>query len=142
MLLSPQNILINLIFIGYLASSAFVLASHKGNETDRLALLNFKRKVTNDPFGILGNWNKSVHFCNWFGVTCSARRHPERVSRLDLYSYKLEGSISPHLGNLSFLRILMLHNNSFMDGIPSELGYLRRLQFLYLHNVSFGSHLV
>ncbi|KAH9769854.1 transcription factor MAMYB [Citrus sinensis] len=40
-----------------------------GNETDRLALLEFKSKITHDPLGALGSWNESIHFCQWHGVT-------------------------------------------------------------------------
>ncbi|XP_059627079.1 probable LRR receptor-like serine/threonine-protein kinase At3g47570 [Cornus florida] len=105
-----------------------------GNETDRLALLEFKAKITNDPLQALGSWNETVHFCQWHGVTCS-RRH-QRVTMLELQSRKLAGSISPHVGNLSFLRILHLQNNSFNHVIPPELGRLKRLQYLRLHNNS------
>ncbi|ESR49727.1 hypothetical protein CICLE_v10033505mg [Citrus x clementina] len=97
------------------------------NETDRLALLQFKSKITHDPLGALGSWNASIHFCNWYGVTCS-RRHQQRVTILDLGSLKLAGSITPHIGNLTFLKVLNLENNSFTHEIPSEIGRLRRLQ--------------
>ncbi|KAL7185001.1 hypothetical protein ACSBR2_027026 [Camellia fascicularis] len=103
-----------------------------GNETDRLALLDFKSKVTDDPLGILTSWNESIHFCQWHGVTCSA----DRVTMLDLQSQNLAGSISPHIGNLSFLTVLQLYNNSFTEEIPPEIGNLQRLQILRLHNNS------
>ena len=70
------------------------------NETDRLALLEFKAKITQDPFGLMTSWNDSIHFCQWKGVTCSHRH--QRITVLDLQSSKLVGSISPHVGNLSF----------------------------------------
>ncbi|XP_050283145.1 probable LRR receptor-like serine/threonine-protein kinase At3g47570 [Quercus robur] len=101
------------------------------NETDRLALLEFKAKITDDPLQVLSSWNDSIHFCQWRGVTCG-RRH-QRVIKLDLRSSKLVGSISPHVGNLSFLKNLILQNNSFHDEIPSEIDRLRRLQILYLY---------
>ncbi|XP_057815506.2 putative leucine-rich repeat receptor-like serine/threonine-protein kinase At2g24130 isoform X2 [Cryptomeria japonica] len=44
----------------------------------------------------------------------------------------LEGPISPFLGNLSFLRVLYLWNNSFEGQIPSQLGRLFRLRKLNL----------
>ena len=102
------------------------------NETDRLALLEFKAKITHDPFGVFSSWNDSIHFCQWRGVTCG-RRH-QRVTALDLQSLKLVGSISPHIGNLSFLRNISLQNNSFYNEIPSEIGRLFRLQSLSLFN--------
>ncbi|CAL1363814.1 unnamed protein product [Linum trigynum] len=105
------------------------------NETDRMALLEFKSMITGDPWGALSSWNDSTHFCKWYGVSCS-RRHTGRVTILNIPSNELSGSISPHMGNLSFLTGLALYNNSFSGGIPPEIGRLRRLQYLGLHNNS------
>ncbi|KAK2632683.1 hypothetical protein EUGRSUZ_L01229, partial [Eucalyptus grandis] len=104
------------------------------NETDRFALLAFKVEITNDPFGRLNSWNDSTDFCQWYGVTCNRQHH--RVTVLDLHSQGLSGSISPHIGNLSFLRKLWLQNNSFSLEIPTEIGRLHQLQMLYLSNNS------
>ncbi|XP_050385345.1 putative receptor-like protein kinase At3g47110 [Argentina anserina] len=106
---------------------------HQGNETDRLALLAFKAQILHDPNRVTSSWNESLHFCQWHGVTCS-RLHHQRVTKLDLNSSALVGSISPHVGNLSFLRVLNLANNSFTHQIPPQIGYLHRLQVLYLNN--------
>ncbi|XP_058219483.1 probable LRR receptor-like serine/threonine-protein kinase At3g47570 isoform X2 [Rhododendron vialii] len=105
---------------------------HGGNETDRLALLAFKAEITGDPLGTLNSWNESVHFCQWAGVTCG-RRH-QRVTQLNLTNCKLTGSISPHIGNLSFLMNLRLDNNSLSHNIPQQIGHLRRLTFMSLYN--------
>ncbi|XP_050226817.1 putative receptor-like protein kinase At3g47110 [Mercurialis annua] len=105
-----------------------------GTDTDRLALLEFRNKISVDPFGAVSSWNDTIHFCLWYGVKCS-RRH-ERVTVLDLNSLQLQGTISPHIGNLSFLKILDLKNNSFTRSIPPEIGRLGRLQTLYLYNNS------
>ncbi|KAH9703921.1 putative LRR receptor-like serine/threonine-protein kinase [Citrus sinensis] len=110
------------------------LVAGTGNETDRVALLEFKSKSTYDPVGVLGTWNESIHFCKWYGVTCS-RRH-QRVTLLDLRSLKLAGSVSHFIGNLSFLKQLYLQVNSFTHEIPSEIGGLRRLKVLALNNNS------
>ena len=72
------------------------------NETNRLGLLAFKAKITDDPLQVMSSWNDSIHFCQWRGVTCG-RRH-QRVVVLDLQTSKLVGSISPHVGNLSLDR--------------------------------------
>ncbi|XP_048231437.1 probable LRR receptor-like serine/threonine-protein kinase At3g47570 isoform X1 [Ricinus communis] len=121
--------------------SSFTLAACviNGNLTDRLALLDFKAKITDDPLGFMPLWNDSTHFCQWYGVTCS-RRH-QRVAILNLRSLQLAGSISPHIGNLSFLRDLYLQNNSFSHGIPPEVGRLRRLQRLRLSNNSLTGNI-
>ncbi|KAG2663695.1 hypothetical protein I3760_16G045300 [Carya illinoinensis] len=111
-----------------------------GNETDRLTLLDFKAKITHDPIGFLSSWNDSIHFCSWQGVTCG-RKHHDRVTKLDVQSQNLGGSISPQVGNLSFLRALILLNNSFIHIIPPELGRLRRLQILDLSNNSISGQI-
>lgn len=39
-----------------------------------LALLKFRERVVNDPFGALANWNDDVGVvnpCSWNGVECS-----------------------------------------------------------------------
>ncbi|KAL5720183.1 non-specific serine/threonine protein kinase [Ranunculus cassubicifolius] len=104
------------------------------NETDRLALLEFKAGISHDPYNAMSSWNLSRPFCQWEGVTCSSR-HP-RVTVLNLDSMGLVGSISPHIGNLSFLRTLSLGYNSFHGGIPEEIGRLFRLENIRLTNNS------
>ncbi|XP_058070342.1 probable LRR receptor-like serine/threonine-protein kinase At3g47570 [Magnolia sinica] len=101
------------------------------NETDRLALISFKDLISNDPLQFLSSWNSSFHFCNWKGVTCG-RRHPQRVTALNLGSHGLVGPISPHISNLTFLRTINLSTNSFQGEIPREIGKLFRLQDLDL----------
>ncbi|CAL5322642.1 unnamed protein product [Camellia sinensis] len=106
-----------------------------GNETDRLALLTFKTKITEDPHGVVNSWNNSYHFCEWKGVRCG--HWHKRVTIIDLQSRDLVGSLSPHIGNLSFLHELRLNNNTFRGEIPAEIGNLFRLQKLNLSISNF-----
>ncbi|KAJ8765544.1 hypothetical protein K2173_014666 [Erythroxylum novogranatense] len=101
-----------------------------GNETDRLSLLAIKHQIGHDPFGRLKSWNESSHFCHWLGVTCG-RKH-QRVVKLNFTAWKLTGRLAPDIGNMSFLRVINLQNNSLSDRIPPELGLLFRLQMLRL----------
>ncbi|GJS42034.1 leucine-rich repeat protein [Tanacetum coccineum] len=117
-------------------TSATVSASYGGNETDYHALLSFKSMITHDPNKVLTSWNRSFHFCDWSGILCG-KRH-KRVTALRLESQGLEGSLSPYVGNLSFLRKFDLWNNSFQGTIPHELGRLSRLRHLYLSRNKFG----
>ncbi|KAB2063998.1 hypothetical protein ES319_A10G258600v1, partial [Gossypium barbadense] len=107
-----------------------------GNETDQQVLLQFKVKIIGDQ---LRSWNSSIHFCQWLGVTCG-RKH-QRVTRLELQFQKLSGSLSPYIGNLSFLRELNLSGNNFRDDIPQEIGGLRRLETLSLINNSLSGEI-
>ncbi|PIA60096.1 hypothetical protein AQUCO_00400764v1 [Aquilegia coerulea] len=110
-------------------------ANTLGNETDRLALLAMRSLITQDPLKVMTSWNDSHHFCEWEGVACS-RRH-QRVAALNLQSKGLVGSISSHVGNLSFLRRLALFNNRFHGEFPQEVGYLFRLEYVAVTNNSF-----
>ncbi|KAH9616441.1 hypothetical protein KSS87_009411, partial [Heliosperma pusillum] len=100
------------------------------NETDKQALLDIKALITNDPSRVLSSWNDSMPVCNWYGVQCGLKH--ARVTLLDLNSSQLTGTISPSIGNLSFLSILNLQNNSFGGTIPPQIGGLYRLWFLSL----------
>ncbi|KAL4599965.1 hypothetical protein ACB092_11G164500 [Castanea dentata] len=126
-----------LLFL-FLSISKFSLATTLSNETDKLALLQFKSHI-DSPLNVLASWNDSFQFCHWVGVTCGNKH--QRVIGLDLKNNKLVGTISPHIGNLSFLRSLNLASNSFHGGIPSEIGYLTKLGYLNLINLSHCSNL-
>ncbi|KAL3751223.1 hypothetical protein ACJRO7_012101 [Eucalyptus globulus] len=125
----------------FLATFALHLdrGSSATNETDKLSLLAFRFSITEDPFGVLRSWNDSVHFCKWYGVACSLRR--QRVTGLDLQSKNLSGSISPHIGNLSFLRELNLRNNNFGGEIPTQAGQLGRLRIFFVDNNSLAGEI-
>ncbi|XP_030548849.2 probable LRR receptor-like serine/threonine-protein kinase At3g47570 [Rhodamnia argentea] len=107
-----------------------ILVSSGNNVTDKLALLAFKAAITEDPFGALNSWNHTADHCQWYGVTCGRLHH--RVTGLDLQALELSGSISEHIGNLSFLRVLILNNNSFHHAIPQQVGHLHSLRVLRL----------
>ncbi|KAF8026927.1 hypothetical protein BT93_F3422 [Corymbia citriodora subsp. variegata] len=122
------------LLLGIALAFCFNQISSTTNETDRLALLTFKAGIAGDPFGVLNSWNNSIGLCEWYGVTCG-RRH-RRVTVLDLSSQGLSGSISPRIGNLSFVRKIRLQNNSLDHEIPPQVGQLRHLRVLRLDNNS------
>ncbi|KAJ8770211.1 hypothetical protein K2173_011552 [Erythroxylum novogranatense] len=98
-------------------------ANSLGNETDRIALLQFRSGITSDPFGI----------------TCG-RRH-KRVTSLNITGQNLVGAISPYIGNLSFLRTLKLFDNSFTGEIPQKVGNLLWLRYLDLGKNILGGYI-
>ncbi|XP_015697759.1 LRR receptor-like serine/threonine-protein kinase EFR [Oryza brachyantha] len=102
-------------------------------ETDRLSLLDFKNAISLDPQQALLSWNDSIQFCSWEGVFCRAKT-PNRVISLNLTDRGLVGKISPSLGNLTFLKHLILPENAFTGQIPASLGHLHHLQTLSLAN--------
>ncbi|KAK9742355.1 hypothetical protein RND81_03G166500 [Saponaria officinalis] len=101
-------------------------------ETDHAALLAIKNQLVDRPEGVFSSWNDSVPHCAWAGVTCG-RKH-KRVTMLHLNSRNLSGTISPFIGNLSFLNTIALYNNSLHGQIPDKIGDLFRLQELWINN--------
>ncbi|KAF8030722.1 hypothetical protein BT93_D0031 [Corymbia citriodora subsp. variegata] len=131
--LQSRHLLLSLVL-----ASCLVRVSSTTNETDKLALLAFKAAVK-DPYGVLDSWNHTIGFCHWYGVRCSLRH--QRVAVLWLESLGLLGSISPHIGNLSFLSEIYLQNNSLVGEIPPQVGRLLRLRSLRLGNNSLAGEI-
>ncbi|KAM7466092.1 hypothetical protein LguiB_013654 [Lonicera macranthoides] len=109
------------------------------NQTDLLPLMAFKGAIQ-DPYGALSSWNNTMHYCHWRGISCG-RKHRHRVVALKLASQGLIGSLSPHIGNLSFLKTIYLEDNSFIGEISQSLGSLFRLQVVNFSNNSFNHEL-
>ncbi|CAM8929958.1 unnamed protein product [Rhodiola kirilowii] len=116
-------------------------SSKENNEQDRMSLLALKDEFMaggtplSEIGGALSSWNASMHFCEWQGITCG-KRH-KRVTIIILEEEKLNGVVSPSIGNLTFLRGLYLTNNSLHGEIPKQIGQLWRLQNLSLAANSF-----
>ncbi|CDP16553.1 unnamed protein product [Coffea canephora] len=106
------NLSFRLLFAINFSVSHLSASKHFQNETDCLALLEFKNQIYDDPFEVLNSWNHSQHHCEWEG--------------------HLSGTISPHVGNLSFMRFIHLEENQFRGEIPQEFGHLFRLRVLNL----------
>ncbi|XP_060175541.1 putative receptor-like protein kinase At3g47110 [Lycium barbarum] len=117
----------------YLSFPDCASAGMLGIQTDKLALLDLKSKITEDTQGLMDSWNATLNICQWLGVTCGHKH--QRVVSLDLKGHRMAGTISPSIGNLSFLRILDISDNSFHGVIPPDLGQLIRLQTM---NLSFN----
>ncbi|KAL5701216.1 non-specific serine/threonine protein kinase [Ranunculus cassubicifolius] len=119
-----------LIFLLCSLNQFFQTKAISNNETDFVSLLAIKDNIEG-----LNSWNQSVHFCKWQGITCG-KRH-QRVVALSLPKQSLSGTLSPSIGNLSFLRFLDFSDNKFHGIMPEEIGRLFRLQHLNLSDNSF-----
>ncbi|CAL0325003.1 unnamed protein product [Lupinus luteus] len=94
-----------------------------------LSLLEFRIRITADPYGSLANWNPNDSDpCKWSGVHCV----DGKVQMLDLNGLSLEGTLAPELGKLSHLRSLVVCKNKFSGTIPKEIGDLGKLELLDL----------
>ncbi|KAG9150260.1 hypothetical protein Leryth_009817 [Lithospermum erythrorhizon] len=102
-----------------------------------VALLRFKERVKNDPFGALSSWKgdaAQVNPCSWFGVGCSNGN----VVLLELKDLCLKGTLAPDLANLVHVESISLRNNSFSGIIPDELSNLNELKVLDLRYNNFS----
>ncbi|KAE8676987.1 putative Leucine-rich repeat protein kinase family protein [Hibiscus syriacus] len=108
--------------------------------TDQSALLAFKDHVIHDPQNVLAtNWSSSSPVCNWFGVICGSNHR--RVTALNLTGLGLVGTLPPHLGNLSFLSLISITENSFHGRLPVQLSNLHRLKHIDFGNNSFSGEI-
>ncbi|CAN1252486.1 Probable LRR receptor-like serine/threonine-protein kinase At3g47570 [Linum perenne] len=123
------------IFLHLAAITMAQLAAPTNIQTDKESLLAFKSEITSQSANLLPSWNQTTSSpCQWEGVTCN--RFNQRVESLNLSNSGLTGSISPHIGNLSFLRSLQLQNNQLIGSLPDHLGSLVRLRVLNLSSNS------
>ncbi|KAJ6790976.1 putative LRR receptor-like serine/threonine-protein kinase [Iris pallida] len=128
-LFRATKFIIVLFIFSYYPQPAMSKPRHN-NLTDLESLLAFRASAS-DPYGILAtNWTTGASLCSWIGVVCSQRR--QRVTKLALDSFSLEGTISPHIANLSFLYVIRLSNNSLTGTIPDGIGRLPRLARLII----------
>ncbi|XP_041007376.1 protein NSP-INTERACTING KINASE 1-like isoform X1 [Juglans microcarpa x Juglans regia] len=130
----------SLCFVAFLCfwASAYGLLSPKGVNFEVQALMGIKTSLK-DPHGVLDNWDgDSVDPCSWTMVTCSAE---SLVIGLGTPSQNLSGTLSPSIGNLKNLQIVLLQNNNIKGPIPAELGKLSKLHTLDLSNNFFSGEI-
>ena len=84
-------------------------------------------------------WLRTNQPCDWFGVTCASTAWPRPVTKIELISNNVGGSLPPDLSLLSQLKELVIENRDAVSqfkklsgDIPSVLGDLSALEVLRL----------
>ncbi|XP_071702739.1 receptor-like protein EIX2 [Rutidosis leptorrhynchoides] len=142
----PQPLYLYLLLIVFICCTInLVYAETRCIEQDRIALLQFKKGVTDD-YDLLKSWshtNTSRDCCQWRGLSC--RNGTGEVIKLDLPAILkngsflgLKGEIGSSLLSLSSLIYLDLCGNSFTR-IPEFIGSFKNLKHLNLANIEFDS---
>ena len=98
-------------------------------DSDRAALMALYNATDGDSWKNNVRWNTDLPLDQWNGVNTN---RTGRVTKLDLRSNNLRGSIPPELGNLAYLTELYLYSNKLTGPIPPELGNLTKLVTLHL----------
>ncbi|MCD7463851.1 histidine kinase osmosensor [Datura stramonium] len=119
----------------YVAAFLALWSSVAGLLSPKVQALMAIKAALKDPHGVLDNWDStSVDPCSWAMVTCSAE---SLVIGLGSPSQNLSGTLSPSIGNLTNLQIILLQNNNITGPIPKEIGRLSKLQTLDLSDNFF-----
>ncbi|XP_074311176.1 putative LRR receptor-like serine/threonine-protein kinase At1g06840 [Silene latifolia] len=106
-------------------------------QPDEVTALKAIKSNLEDPLKKLNNW-KHGDPCtsNWTGIVCYNRTLDDgylHVQELELLNLNLSGSLSPEIGNLSYLKILDFMWNKISGSIPKEIGNIKTLE-LFLVN--------
>ncbi|MCO5602653.1 hypothetical protein L7F22_056788 [Adiantum nelumboides] len=96
----------------------------------------FRRAIVADPTGTLSTWSMSkqsnVSYCSWEGIVC--RSGTLQVKGIQLAGRRLQGTITPLLGQLSSLSYLNLSFNQLSSKLPVELGECTSLTELAIND--------
>ncbi|XP_023748607.1 protein NSP-INTERACTING KINASE 1 [Lactuca sativa] len=126
-----------LLFLSFWGCS-YALLSPKGVNFEVQALMGIKASLL-DPHDVLENWDAdAVDPCSWTMITCSSE---SLVIGLGTPSQNLSGTLSPSIGNLTNLQIVLLQNNNITGAIPEEIGKLKKLQTLDLSDNHFTNEI-
>lgn len=114
------------------------------SEEDKASLLSFKASIFKDTTETLSSWT-SRDCCDggWEGVQCNPSTGRVNVLQIqrpdrDSASY-MKGTLSPSLGNLHFLEVLVISGMKHITGpIPTSLSNLTHLTQLVLEDNSLG----
>ena len=102
-------------------------ANNSGLSSDCAALLAARDALAGSA---VLDWSGDTPIGGWEGVTVSGA--PMRVTKLDLDSKGMTGTIPAELGSLTGLTVLSLVENDLTGAIPVELGNLTNLTGLHL----------
>ncbi|KAJ4912736.1 Leucine-rich repeat receptor-like serine/threonine-protein kinase BAM3 [Raphanus sativus] len=104
-------------------------------------LVSLKQRFASyDPS--LDSWNipNFISLCSWTGVSCDNLN--QSITRLDISSLNIYGTLSPEIHKLSSLEVLNISNNAFEGELePLEFGQMSQLVTLDAYNNNFDGSL-
>ncbi|XP_043697924.1 probable LRR receptor-like serine/threonine-protein kinase At1g06840 isoform X4 [Telopea speciosissima] len=113
-----------------------LLARAQITTPDEVRALGDIKRSLNDPMNHLENWSQGDPCTsNWTGVLCFNTTEDDgylHVQELQLLNMNLSGTLSPELGQLSYMEILDFMWNQIGGSIPKEIGNIKSLKLLLL----------
>ncbi|KAL1196880.1 Polygalacturonase inhibitor 2 [Cardamine amara subsp. amara] len=108
------------------------LAKHLCHKDDKNTLLKIKKSL-NNPY-ILTSWDPKDDCCSsWYGIECDEATVNHRVTSLVIQGGEVSGQIPPEVGDLPFLKSLIIRKLSNLTGhIQPNIAKLKNLTFLWL----------
>ena len=117
------------VFQTWLRSIRDLRVANCGMDSEREALIAFYRESGGSNWRNATSWGSDRPLGEWHGVTTNGAG---RVTKLDLGSNNLTGTIHSTIGSLASLESLRLSGNRFGGEIPSSLSDLTQLKTLDL----------
>ncbi len=102
----------------------------RASTAERAALVELHQATDGARWRNGTNWLSAAPLSEWAGVTTDA---DGRVTRLELPSNGLNGTLPGSLGDLTLLEVLDLSRNRLSGALPATLGNLSKLERLDLH---------
>ncbi|CAK7323475.1 unnamed protein product [Dovyalis caffra] len=120
------------VLLIWLCWSSFLISAQDGitDPAEVKALRDIKNSLI-DINNNLSNWRRGDPCtANWTGVLCFNATKEDgylHVRELQLLDMNLSGTLSPSLGQLSYMEILDFMWNNITGSIPREIGYIKSL---------------
>lgn len=123
------------LFLIFLCCCSDCLLPVSSLNDEGFVLLSFKQSISEDPNGVLKNWDSSHETpCSWNGIGCK----DEIVVSISFPMRNLYGFLPSAIGALSGLHHVNLRNNRFFGVLPFQLFSAQGLQSLVLYGNSFS----
>ncbi|CDP08174.1 unnamed protein product [Coffea canephora] len=107
------------------------LNSWRTCQSSELQLLQTIKASFKDPLRSLSNWNSSLSFCQWHGVSCDSLSH---VNKIELSAKNLTGRVPETIFQLQHVETINLSSNQLSGSIPDNLSSCLSLKHLNLSN--------
>jgi len=80
------------------------------------------------------DWLTGNTECNWFGIACKFLQQQSVVTKIDLHSNNLQGSLPPDVALLDSLEDFWLFRNGLTGSLPDSIGRWQNLKWFLVND--------